>query len=39
MGGCPFWLYLDGQHFTLVIDLHPLRWVLESDKLTGKLAM
>jgi hypothetical protein len=25
-------------HFTLVTDHQPLRWLMESDKLTGKLA-
>ncbi len=24
--------------FTFVIDHHPLKWLMESDKLTGKLA-
>ena len=28
-----------GQNFTLVIAHQPLRWLMESDKLTGKLAM
>ena len=30
--------YLYGQSFTLVIDHQPLKWLMESDKLTGKLA-
>jgi hypothetical protein len=30
--------YLYGQRFTLVIEHQSLRWLMESDKLTGKLA-
>jgi hypothetical protein len=30
--------YLYDQRFTLVTDYQPLRWLMESDKLTGKLA-
>lgn len=30
--------YLYGQCFTLVVDYQPLRWLIESDKLTGKPA-
>jgi hypothetical protein len=30
--------YFYGQRFTLVTDHQPLRWLMESDKLTGKLA-
>ena len=31
--------YLYGQRFTLVIDHQSLRWLMESDKLTSKLAI
>ena len=31
--------YFYGQCFTLVTDHQPLRWFMESDKLTSKLAM
>ena len=30
--------YLYSQHFTLVTNHQSLRWLMESDKLTGKLA-
>ena len=30
--------YLHRQRFTLVTDHQPLKWLMESDKLTGKLA-
>ena len=30
--------YLNGQRFALVIDHQPLRWLVELEKLTGKLA-
>jgi hypothetical protein len=30
--------YLYGQSFTLMIDHQPLKWLMESDKLIGKLA-
>ena len=30
--------YLYGQKFTVVTDHQPLKWLMESDKLTGKLA-
>ncbi len=33
-----FRCYLFGTQFTLVIDHQPLKWLMESDKLTGKLA-
>ena len=32
------WPYLYGECFTLVTDHQPLRWLMHSDKLTGKLA-
>ena len=28
-----------GQHFTLIIDYQPLQWLIELDKLTGKLTI
>jgi hypothetical protein len=34
----PFRPYLYGQKFTLVTDYQPLKWLMESDKFTGKLA-
>jgi len=30
--------YLYSQHFNLVTDHQPLKWLIESDKLIGKLA-
>ena len=33
-----FRTYLYGQRFTLVINHQPLRWLMELDKLTGKLS-
>ena len=33
-----FRCYLYGNPFTLVIDHQPLKWLMDSDKLTGKLA-
>jgi len=30
--------YFYGQSFTLLIDHQPLKWLMESDKLTRKLA-
>ncbi len=33
-----FKCYLFGTQFTLVINHQPLKWLMESDKLTGKLA-
>jgi len=33
-----FRCYLFGTQFTLVTNQQPLKWLMESDKLTGKLA-
>ncbi len=33
-----FRCYLFGTQFTLVIDHQPLKWLMESNKLMGKLA-
>ncbi len=33
-----FKCYLFGTQFTLVIDHQPLKWLMESNKFTGKLA-
>ncbi len=33
-----FMCYLFGTQFTLVIDHQPLKWLMEFDKLMGKLA-
>ncbi len=33
-----FRCYLFGTQFTLVIDHQPLKWLMESNKLTGQLA-
>ncbi len=33
-----FRCYLFGTQFTFITDHHPLKWLMESDKLTGKLA-
>ena len=33
-----FWCYLYGNEFLLVTHHQPLKWFIESDKLTGKLA-
>jgi hypothetical protein len=33
-----FRCYLFGTQFTLVTDHQPFKWLMESDKLTGKLA-
>ena len=31
--------YLYSQRFTLIINHQPLRWLMESDKITGKLGI
>ena len=33
-----FWAYLFGSFFTLVTDHEPLRWLMTTQNLTGKLA-